>query len=322
MAAPPVAAGSMSDLVSFMKFKVISSMSDGPAGSGTGGSKSTMLMLMLLPLGEELIRGFNPVFAKLRERMMERLVHRPLENAISVAQRDPPLQDNGISLGIRHHVNIVQFRRRYGSSVNSRSQMNGTSGQPQEHDNSLVDGILDHAASQLNIPSFVVKNNVALVSFKDKPVEIDRSVFLRIDQVLGADGDKDELVIEFALLSNTLSASELLEWAQHAQQRYKIKLANSLGNDLWYFEQKSEAQGRLDPRPIPGQSYRDMKIAKLALERPRLTFTKTLFKSNKRFENLFGEQAREAERRVRWFMDKPQWYADRGLPHQLGILLR
>jgi SpoVK/Ycf46/Vps4 family AAA+-type ATPase len=51
------------------------------------------------------------------------------------------------------------------------------------------------------------------------------------------------------------------------------------------------------------------------------SFSKMPFKTNKSFETLFGAEAKEADRRVRWFLDRPDFYAQRGLPYQLGVLL-
>jgi AAA+ superfamily predicted ATPase len=52
-----------------------------------------------------------------------------------------------------------------------------------------------------------------------------------------------------------------------------------------------------------------------------LSFAKHTFRSTKRFENLCGEDVRELERRITFFLENRNWYAAKGVPYQLGIML-
>ena len=52
-----------------------------------------------------------------------------------------------------------------------------------------------------------------------------------------------------------------------------------------------------------------------------LSFSKHLFQSTKTFANLCGHDIRELRRRVDFFLNNREWYAAKGIPYQLGIML-
>jgi chaperone BCS1 len=43
--------------------------------------------------------------------------------------------------------------------------------------------------------------------------------------------------------------------------------------------------------------------------------------TNKSLKNLYGASASAAKKRVEFFVNNPQWYIERGIPHTLGILM-
>lgn len=52
-----------------------------------------------------------------------------------------------------------------------------------------------------------------------------------------------------------------------------------------------------------------------------LSFQRHLFQSTKTFENLCGDDVRELRKRVGFFLRNREWYARKGVPYQLGIML-
>lgn len=52
-----------------------------------------------------------------------------------------------------------------------------------------------------------------------------------------------------------------------------------------------------------------------------LSFGRHRFASTKTFENLCGPGVRELQRRVAFFLENREWYARKGVPYQLGIML-
>lgn len=54
---------------------------------------------------------------------------------------------------------------------------------------------------------------------------------------------------------------------------------------------------------------------------PNITFNMFALHTNKSLKNLYGESARNAKKRVEFFVNNPQWYQERGIPYTLGILM-
>jgi len=52
-----------------------------------------------------------------------------------------------------------------------------------------------------------------------------------------------------------------------------------------------------------------------------LTFTMNEFQTTKSFRNVYGSHVAELRERLDLFVNHPDWYAERGIPHTLGILL-
>jgi truncated hemoglobin YjbI len=52
-----------------------------------------------------------------------------------------------------------------------------------------------------------------------------------------------------------------------------------------------------------------------------LTFNMNEFKTSKSFSNVYGNHVDELKERLDLFVNHPEWYAERGIPHSLGIML-
>jgi hypothetical protein len=65
----------------------------------------------------------------------------------------------------------------------------------------------------------------------------------------------------------------------------------------------------------PKQTYRWENMPKM------LTFHMNEFKTSKSFGNVYGTHVDELKERLDLFINHPEWYMDRGIPHSLGILL-
>jgi len=123
--------------------------------------------------------------------------------------------------------------------------------------------------------------------------------------------------VKLMLMSNSLSAAEIGKWAREVHDLHKEEIRNALGDSIYYFDQKTRNTD--DPR---GGTNEKLEKAMRIMSAPKsLTFSKTLFYSNKQFKNIFGKQVREVEHRVKFFLENRSWYDSRGIPYQLGIML-
>lgn len=74
--------------------------------------------------------------------------------------------------------------------------------------------------------------------------------------------------------------------------------------------------GTTDPEVI-----RNHKAMVISSAPKNLSFTMTPFYSNKKFSNVFGQEIRDIEQRVKFFIENKDWYDTKGIPYQLGIML-
>jgi hypothetical protein len=232
--------------------------------------------------------------------------------------------ENSVPLNIKHDTSKYSMQRVYNISHDSKSSNQDNDNQTS---NIMVDSLLVYICKLSNIPNFkLINNGKIIIDYMTKPIQITRDIFVKID-LLNKTETGDISMIKLSLLSNTLTSSELVEFVNDLYDKYKQELKNSLGNKIYYFDQKN-SQTSMPPRlPVTG-SGADSKINEtnhrtmLINSAPKqLSFTKELFYSNKQFDNLFGQDVKYIKKRVEFFINNKEWYDSKSLPHQLGILL-
>jgi adenylate kinase len=123
-------------------------------------------------------------------------------------------------------------------------------------------------------------------------------------------------------MSNTLSAAELGTYVKNVYQDYLQEIKNSLGNNIYFFDQKSkDSQPPHMPTTTDAASIDTHKRMRINTAPKHLNFTMTPFYSNKQFSNIYGDEIRAIESRLRFFIQRRDWYDSKGIPYQLGFLL-
>jgi len=85
---------------------------------------------------------------------------------------------------------------------------------------------------------------------------------------------------------------------------------NKLGDRIYYFDEVLQPiQVDIDGNVMYGTAS------------PNLVFTKTPFYTNKSLGNMFGPDVELVMRRLRFFIENPAWYREKGIPYTFGLLL-
>jgi predicted ABC-type ATPase len=99
-------------------------------------------------------------------------------------------------------------------------------------------------------------------------------------------------------------------FVQHCRIEYKNYRNNKLDNIPWYLEhcshawtQSKKAQGQED-----------------YIRKNYIVFIKRPFVANKRFDNIFSEQAVKIRENVDFFKKNKTWYVEKGMPYNLGYV--
>lgn len=124
-------------------------------------------------------------------------------------------------------------------------------------------------------------------------------------------------VVELVLFSSVLKISDIRNWVDDIHSNYVAEKNNKLGNKVYYFNEVSQepiVQMDLSSDP-PRKTYRWDNMPKM------LSFNLCEFKTSKSFSNVYGEHVNELKERLDLFVNHPDWYMERGIPHSLGIML-
>ena len=314
------------DFKEILKFQVMSQIGNQQhATVPQTGKDSNMLLILyqyLLMACVGVFEDFIKLLPKLLSDMKNVLVDN-FKNKVEKAIETKPklVSDHAVPLSKRHFLNSFTMTRIY--SVQDGSKSNKTSGS--EESDVMVDAVISQMSKLDNVPSFhLVDNAHVMVNYKDTPIQMSKDVYVKIDD---ATYHEDRLSrIKISLLSNTISAAEITNYVRGLYNAYIETMKNSLGNDIFFFDQKEK--NHTITRPPPGDPRTDPQEANINFRRMKvnsaskqLCFTMTKFHSNKKFSNIYGEQVREIEQRVKFFINNRDWYDSKGIPYQLGLLL-
>lgn len=307
------------DIKEIIKLQVVSQMGMGANNSQTMSSKHVlcqMFLFMVMGLMDDVIKFIQGFLVKLRERIGKKLAEK-VQEKIEVSKKS--LADTSISLSTRHEHNVFVMHRIYRVDT---EKSNGAHDESMEESNGMVDAIIAHASKLDNIPSLnLIDKGMSMMTYDEKPIQITQDIYLKIDEVKMSSCAKVNS-IKVLLLSNTLSAAEITCYVRKVYENYLQDMKNSLGDKIYYFDQKSkDTQPPSLPSNPDAAALTQHKRMRIASAPKQLTFTMAPFYSNKKFSNIYGEEVRLIEKRVRFFLENRAWYDAKGIPYQLGILL-
>lgn len=124
------------------------------------------------------------------------------------------------------------------------------------------------------------------------------------------DVEKEKVVMLFEIYSKDMTLMDIRNWVSKIEDDYRILKNNKLGRNRYYFNEL------VFDIPSDGMGGYRFEMAP-----KRLIFSMTKFETNKSLKNIYGPEITEICNLVDLFKFKPEWYADRGIPHTLGMLL-
>ena len=199
---------------------------------------------------------------------------------------------------------------------------NTTTGDIHDESNGMIDAVLAFVAKLKNVPCFnLITKGQIIIGYKDVPIQITNDINLTIDQLEFSKSSGAPEMIAMTLSSNTVTASDLSQFVKRVYSQHIQELNNSLGDTIYFFDQKSRDSNINPPLGHSAAEYKAYKRMLIQSSPKELTFLMTPFYSNKTFENIYGQQVREIENRVNFFLDNKSWYDKKGIPYQLGLLL-
>ena len=227
------------------------------------------------------------------------------------------LNDTSVTLNTKHTVSSFVMFRIYIQEAASKSNSEGL-----QESNQIADAVIAQISKLTNVPSFkLIEHGQIMVTYKDKPIQMTKDIYFKIDNITLTPAENVSS-IKFTLLSNTLTASELATYVRTLYKNYLEELKNALGNNIYFFDQKQkDSTAPQLPVGTDSAALKNHKRMIVSTAPKQLSFTMSPFYSNKQFQNIYGEQARAVENRIKFFIENKDWYDTKGIPYQLGILL-
>jgi hypothetical protein len=348
------------DFKEFIKLQIVSSMGNNRGGISnitTGGNTDAsggfmaliyQAILMMFILGiEDILKALPKMFNEARDHITGYCSKRVKD---TIAPKGNLLCNTSVTLSTRHEINTFSLTRTFpenGGGVTSGDD-NKNGSMTSEDTNNIVDAILQEISKLDNVPAFsLIDKGQIMINYKEKSIQITKDIYVKIDSITWYPNGSVSS-IRMSLLSNTISAADIATYVKIRHAEYIEEMKNSLGNSIYFFDQKSRDSGNnvgqstvmtmheLSNDDISDDigSKRSKKAAKetanaISLHKrmmintapKQLSFNMSQFYSNKKFSNIFGEQIKYVEKRLRFFLENKEWYDSKGVPYQLGLLL-
>lgn len=172
----------------------------------------------------------------------------------------------------------------------------------------IVDAILDYTCDQDSCLKIKFRNRYIVNNTSD--FDLTNDIKARLIDVKVDENTKNINFISFELYSNKLSLSKIKKWVNKIYDNYQLKLKNNMGDKKYFFSEVHQ----VIPKNIDG-------TFRMELAPKKLSFNMTQFDTSKSLNNLFGDHIETVKRRVDHFVNNPEWFYEKGIPHTLGILL-
>lgn len=201
----------------------------------------------------------------------------------------------------------ITLIRRFTGNNDTGSKRNTESQNPNIE---RVDAVLDYI-SNLDAAKHVRIDTRCTIA-NNEEIALTPLINARVTETTTNDTDA---TVHITLTSDTLRIGELRNWIDEIHTQYVFEKTNRLGNKMYYFNEiPVEPPKILDPN-TKQETYRFEQAPK------HLVFTMNEFHTAKSFTNVYGDHVSELRDRLDLFVHHPEWYAERGIPHSLGILL-
>ena len=176
-----------------------------------------------------------------------------------------------------------------------------------------IDAVIDYLCSLNNVKTLTMGSRYSLNTLDE--IELTPLLKAKVRETGNFEGDEDGL-IEIVIYSTMLKVPEIRDWIEGVYANYTFEKNNKLGNGIYYFNE-IPSEPPWSPHPV----YKNKREYRWDNAQKMLTFRMTEFKTSKSFSNIYGDHVSEMKERLNLFLNHPEWYIERGIPHSLGILL-
>jgi hypothetical protein len=137
-----------------------------------------------------------------------------------------------------------------------------------------------------------------------EPVCLGPDTYFELQDMKINDGQLE--VVKFKLFCYEHDVQYLQTFVETCNTDYERRMANKLGTHRYFFEQVVQTKMKGSTQnPLPNS---------------HLLYTKTMFTTNRTFENVFFEERKHVQERTKFFLENRGWYDKKGIPYTLGFM--
>ena len=164
-------------------------------------------------------------------------------------------------------------------------------------EDNVTDAILDYICKQDNTTDLIY--NKFYIANKENSFDLSSDIKVKIIEKNFKEGEIQS--IKFEIFSYTWNLTRLKKWINEIDRDFKLEKKNQFGEKRFFFDEV------MPDKRIPCIH--------------NLFFSMTEFFTNKSLSNIYGSHVDIVKARVKLFVENPEWYEKRGIPHTLGLLL-
>jgi hypothetical protein len=207
---------------------------------------------------------------------------------------------------------FIQFER---AASSSGSILDHRSSGAKAPDN-RIEAVLAHVCSLPAARSLRFTGQEFIPNFKGA-LEIDADIWFEIvrpatiqglkdQQAAAAVGQKESNEFTYRLYTYKNDITYIHRFIDRTIEIYEQEKKNKLGSEIYYFDQITNVTDGRYALPTPNGFA---------------AFKKSKFLSNRSLRNVYFPQMDELAGRIDFFMDRREWYDEKGVPHTLGIVM-
>lgn len=227
---------------------------------------------------------------------------RPITQAIWAAIRDAPAEEKvpavAATAPTREPQAFIQFER----------SATAPSGRDQKAADPRIEAVLAHISTLPAARSLRFNGQEFIPNFAGV-LQIDTDIWFEILRPAKAIADVDAATadsLRYRLSTYEHDITYIHRFIEQTIQTYEQEKKNRLGSETYYFDQITNVTDGRYALPTPNGFC---------------AFKKSKFQSNRSLDNVYFPQMDDLAGRVDFFMNRRDWYDDKGIPHTLGIVM-
>jgi hypothetical protein len=219
------------------------------------------------------------------------------------------------------YLNLIRswslFCKRYTETLDSRNRevkctiecerivtSTGTKQSAQNLSHSRMDAVIHYITTLPQTKNLLCMSHHEYLPHDFEPFQLEPDVFFQLLELKHNEGQVE--TIRFKLFSYEHEIQFLQVFIDKCSLDYERHQLNKLGTSLYFFDMITSTKSR--------------KHLQNALPNTHLIYTKHKFYTTRTFDNVFFEQRQQVKNHVMFFLDRRDWYEDKGIPYTLGFL--